>query len=117
MAFLVATVLGFMSGLGIGGGSILIIWLNLVLGMEQADARNINLLFFIPAAAVSCCFRWKQGSLDFKRILPAVGAGCVTAMIGSQISLLLKPDILKKFFGWLLLITAFRELSYWRKRR
>lgn len=116
-AFLVATVLGFLSGLGVGGGSLLILWLNLVLGMQQTEARNINLLFFLPAAAVSCCFRWKQGTLDWKKVLPAVISGCIAAMVGFHLSTMTEPNILKKFFGWLLLITAIRELSYWKQNR
>ena len=33
---LVGTVLGFLSALGIGGGSLLILWLTLVLGWEPS---------------------------------------------------------------------------------
>ena len=114
-ALLVATALGFLSGLGIGGGSLLIIWLNLVLGMDQADARSLNLLFFLPAAAVSCCFRWKQGTLNLRKILPAVAAGCISAIVGFRLSQITEPDIMRKIFGWLLIVTAVRELSYWKK--
>ena len=39
---LVGTVLGFLTGLGIGGGSLLILWLTIVLGMDQQTARSIN---------------------------------------------------------------------------
>ena len=46
----VGTILGFLAGLGIGGGSLLILWLTMVLGMPQPEARFINLLFFLPAA-------------------------------------------------------------------
>lgn len=115
IALLVSAILGFLSGLGVGGGSLLIIWLNLALGMNQADARIINLLFFLPSAAVSCYFRWKQGALNLQRILPAIAAGCVSAIIGFQISMIVKPDIVKKVFGWLLIVTAVRELSYWKE--
>ena len=39
IVLIVGTVLGFLSGLGIGGGSLLILWLTIVLGMEQSTAR------------------------------------------------------------------------------
>ena len=45
VSLLVGTVLGFLSGLGIGGGSLLILWLTMVLDMEQSAARFVNLLF------------------------------------------------------------------------
>ena len=53
VSLIVGTALGFLSGLGVGGGSLLILWLTLVLGMEQGEARTVNLLFFLPAAAVA----------------------------------------------------------------
>lgn len=111
---LVGTVLGFLSGLGIGGGSLLLLWLTLVLGMEQSTARAVNLLFFLPAAAVSCCFRWKQGVLDWKKMLPAMVTGCLGAVLGTRIGRVLETQLLKKGFGILLLATGLREL-FWRK--
>lgn len=108
----VSTVLGFLAGIGVGGGSLLILWLTLVLGMEQPQARVLNLLFFLPSAIVACLFRWKQGSLPLKKILPAIAAGCVAAAICSLLSTRLDTDLLKKLFGGLLLITGIRELLY-----
>ena len=42
--FLVSCLLGFLAGLGVGGGSLLMLWLTLVLQMEYAQARMLNLL-------------------------------------------------------------------------
>ena len=81
VTILVSTVLGFLAGLGVGGGSLLILWLTLVIGMEHSTARIINLLFFIPSAVIASVFRWKQGNLDFPKILPAVISGCICAGI------------------------------------
>lgn len=108
----IGCVLGFLSGLGVGGGSLLMLWLTLVMGMAHADARCINLLFFIPCAIVASFFRWKQGALDLSRILPAVIAGCISAGIFSAISRIVDVTVLKKLFGILLLATGFRELLY-----
>ena len=35
----VGSLLGFLTGMGVGGGSLLILWLTLVLGFDQAAAR------------------------------------------------------------------------------
>lgn len=112
VALFVGTVLGYLSGLGIGGGSLLILWLTMVLEMEQGIARGINLLFFLPAASVACLFRWKQGAVKLKNILPAITAGCITAAAGSWIGAHLDLDLLKKLFGGLLILTGLRELLY-----
>lgn len=67
VALIVGTLLGFLTGLGVGGGSLLILWLTLVLEMPQTAARGINLLFFLPSAAISCYLRWKQGAVTLKK--------------------------------------------------
>lgn len=113
----VGTLLGFLSGLGIGGGSLLILWLTLVLGMEQSTARTVNLLFFLPAAVVACYFRKKQGTLDFQKVLPAILAGCFGALLGSRIGTILDTALLKKGFGLLLLATGVREILWKPKKQ
>ena len=112
VALIVGTLLGFLTGLGVGGGSLLILWLTLVLEMPQTAARGINLLFFLPSAAISCYLRWKQGSVTLKKILPAIFAGCAAAAVFSLISTRMDLEILKKLFAVLLLATGIRELCY-----
>ena len=111
-ALIVGTLLGFLTGLGVGGGSLLILWLTLVLEMSQTAARGINLLFFLPSAAISCYLRWKQGAVTLKKVLPAIFAGCAAAALFSLISTRIDLEILKKLFGILLLATGIRELCY-----
>lgn len=106
------TLLGFLSGIGIGGGSLLILWLTLVLEVPQETARGINLLFFIPSALVACFFRWRQGSLEIRTVIPAVISGCIMAGIFSWLGTRLDTAFLKKLFGGLLLLTGIRELLY-----
>lgn len=109
---IVGTALGFLAGLGIGGGSLLILWLTMVLGMDHTMARSINLLFFLPSALIACFFRWKQGCIDWKRILPAIACGCVSAAVFSWVGTQLDLTLLKKLFGGLLILTGLRELFY-----
>ena len=108
----VSTVLGFLAGIGVGGGSLLILWLTLVLGYPHPEARILNLLFFIPSAVVATLFRWKQGKLDVKKVLPAILFGMVAAAIFSLLSSRMDTDALKKLFGGLLIVTGIRELMY-----
>ena len=109
---IIACLLGFLAGIGVGGGSLLIIFLTLVLDMEHTAARNLNLLFFIPCAIISSVFRWKQGALDMKKILPAIVFGCISAAVFSLLGQNLDVTILKKLFGGLLLIIGLKELFY-----
>ena len=112
VSILVGTVLGFLSALGIGGGSLLILWLTLVLGWEPDRARNVNLLFFLPSALVSTWLRRKQGSVDFRQLLPGVLAGCLGAWSMSLLRQRLDPEVLRIPFGILLLGAGMREVLY-----
>ena len=111
-AFPVAVILGFLAGLGVGGGSLLMLWLTVIVGMEYPQARVINLLFFLPSAVIATLFHHKQGRLNFKKILPAIALGCVFAALFSLIGNKNDTAFLKKCFGGLLLLTGLRELFY-----
>lgn len=112
VVLLLSTLLGFLTGLGIGGGSLLILWLTVVLELEPNTARSINLLFFLPSAFVSCLFRLRQGTIPGKKILPAILAGGCAALVFSWLGSLLELTVLKKIFGGLLILTGLRELFY-----
>ena len=112
IAAAVAVVFGFLAGLGVGGGSLLMLWLTVVLGTQYTTARTINLLFFIPTALISCFFRRKQGALKLKVLLPAMLCGSVSAAAFSLLSSRLDLALLQKLFGVLLLVTGLRELFY-----
>ena len=113
----ISVVLGFLAGLGVGGGSLLVLWLTLIVGIDHPQARIINLMFFIPAAIISPLYRWKQGSLDCKKVIPAIIAGCLAAAAFSWLARYLELDILKKIFGGLLLIAGLRELLHKTKKQ
>ena len=109
---LTGTILGALAGFGIGGGTLLVLWLTLVLDMSQQQARIINLLFFIPCAVICTLMRKKQGALNIKKLLPGMIAGCIGAIAASMLSRVMDLTILKKLFGVLLLITGAKELFY-----
>ena len=66
----------------------------------------------VYSALIACLFRWKQGALDVKKVLPAIFSGCAAAALFSLAGLHLNTELLKKAFGLLLLFTGIRELRY-----
>lgn len=110
--FLVGTVLGFLSGLGVGGGSLLLLWLTLIAGEPQATARVMNLMFFVPCALIATLFRHKQSKADWHLALPAIAAGLAGALLGNWLGPRLNTNLLKKAFGVLFILCGFRELRY-----
>ena len=115
VALPVSSILGLLSGLGTGGGSLLILWLTVVLGMDQNSARIINLMFFIPSALVASWFRRKQNHLKPGKLLPAIITGCIFAFAAVKFGGVINKTILKKVFGLLLIFTGVRELLYKNK--
>lgn len=112
ISLLVATLLGFLAGMGVGGGSLLLLWLTQVAMMEQTQARIINLLFFLPAALVATCFRKKEQCIDWKITVTAAVIGCATAFLCTLLSRNMDMILLKKLLGGLLILTGVREIFY-----
>ena len=110
VSLLAGSILGFLAGLGIGGGSLLILWLTIVQQIPYATARGINLLFFLPAAVITCFLRCRQGVLKIRAILPAIISGTIAAALVSFFTAGMDTTILKKAFGSLLMLTGLREL-------
>ena len=108
LSTLAATVLGVLTGLGVGGGSLLLLYLTLAVRMEAAAARTISLLFFFPAAALSALRARKQ--VSFQGILPAILGGCAGALLFSFLGKALDPGYFRKALGLFLLILGIREL-------
>ena len=115
LKIIVGAVLGFLSGLGVGGGSLLLLWLTLVMGQDQNTARAMNLLFFLPCALTATAFRWKQSRLPLQTVLPAILGGLTGAALGCLLGPHIHAALLKKAFGLLFIVTAIRELR-WKPR-
>ena len=116
VSIIVGTILGFLTGLGTGGGSLLVLWLTLALHLPPEQAKVINLLFFLPSAIISTLFRWRRGGIPFRKILLPATAGCVAAFVFALVGEKMNTELLQKLFGVLLIITGLRELLY-RERK
>ena len=109
---LIASLLGFLAGMGVGGGSLLLLWLTQVAMIPQEQAKLLNLLFFLPAAAVSTLFRKKQKITRPDVTRPGIIAGCIAAAITSIFARYLDLDLMKKLLGGLLILTGLKEFFY-----
>lgn len=112
----VGALLGFLTGLGTGGGSLLILWLTAVLHMEPALARTINLMFFLPCALMATILRLKKGSVPIRKIILPALFGCGAAAVFSIVGQKIDTAQLKKLFGVLLIFTGIRELFYLERK-
>ena len=105
---------GFFSGLlgsmGLGGGSILIIYLTLFRDYQQVNAQGINLIFFIVCATVSTIVYTIKKQIKFKEIGFVVLGGIVGAFIGQFVLKQISSDLLPKIFGSFLILMGITSL-------
>lgn len=113
----VGTLLGTLSGLGIGGGSLLLLWLTMVIGTDPETARMMNLMFFLPSALISTWLRRKQSLAPKPVVMTAAISGALGAILGNWLSLyIIEESLLRKALGILFLVSGVREICY-RERK
>jgi len=125
MSWLVYVLAGFasgiISGMGIGGGAILIPALTIFLGMEQQAAQKINLLYFLPTAAIALRTHSKNGNIEKKGLLRLTLYGLVGAVAGALIAVQIDGNYLRKGFAVFLLCMAAYEITKgykkWKSKR
>lgn len=107
---LAGAVTGVLSGFGVGGGTLLLIYLTAFAGMEQTTAQGINLLYFLPAAATALPSHIKNGYIERRVALPAIGAGLLCSAAAAWAATALDVELLRKCFGLFLLYIGITEL-------
>lgn len=110
--FIAAFLTGIFAALGVGGGMILILYLTIFEGMEQLTAQGINLIYFIPIAALAVIIHTKNKLIEWKKIIPAIITGVVGAVAGTYIAKLIGSPFLTKIFAVFILIIGVKELFY-----
>lgn len=101
---------GIVGSMGLGGGSILIIYLSAVLFMEQTKAQGINVLFFIPCALYAVFYYAKEKLIIKEAVLPLLFSSVVGVLIGLKVITFFDTEVLTKLFGGFLIILSLKDL-------
>ena len=101
---------GVLSGFGVGGGTLLLVYLTAVAGADQHLAQGINLLYFLPAGLLALPAHIKNGYVEKKALLPCITAGLLCAALGAWAATGLEAGLLRKLFGGFLILIGLREL-------
>lgn len=110
IAALAGAVTGVLSGFGVGGGSLLLIYMTSFAGVPQTLAQGVNLLYFLPAAATALPAHFKNGYVEKKALLPAIAAGLACSALAAWAATAVDVEILRKCFGGFLILIGLREL-------
>ena len=84
MAILIGLACGVLSGFGIGGGSLLMVYLTAWVSMAQTAAQGINLLYFLPTSLGALIFHICNKKIAWRAVIPAALCGAAAAAPGRQ---------------------------------
>ena len=107
---LAGIVSGVIAGMGMGGGTLLIPILTILLSFAQKTAQCINLIAFIPMAIVALIIHIKNKLVDFKLGIFLIITGVVGAVGGALMATIVKNFILQKIFAVFLIIIAITQI-------
>lgn len=101
----VSFLIALLSGLGVGSGGLLVIYLTLFASVPQLQAQGINLVFFLFSAGSSMLVHLWQRKLSLPLCILLILSGIPGALLGSQLAAVLPAAALKRLFG-AFLVTA-----------
>ena len=112
--FLLPLVVGFGTGIlsawGVGGGTLLLLIMTLFLGLDQATAQGINLLYFLPTAGMGLLYHRKNGLLDRELLRRSIPWGIPVAILAAWCATGIDLTLLRKPFGIYLLLAGISTL-------
>ena len=101
---------GILSGMGVGGGMILIPALTLLCGTSQHTAQTVNLFYFIPTALTALVIHIRHKNVAVKPALKMAAAGLVFALAGAWLASAVSDQWLRRAFGIFIVIFGIREI-------
>lgn len=101
---------GTVSGMGMGGGTILILLLSAFMNFDQHVAQATNLVFFIPTSIAAIIINFKQKNIDLKVARVISICGVIGAVVGAIVSDKIETQSLKRYFAIFILLIAVREI-------
>lgn len=107
---LIGTAVAVLSGMGVGSGGLLVVYLTLAGGMAQPAAQALNLFFFIFAAGASTAVNIRRRNIAWGCVVLLGAGGVIGAVAGSALAAVIKPRVLRMLFGLMLTFTGARGL-------
>ena len=101
---------GLLGGMGMGGGTVLIPALTILLGVEQHIAQATNLVAFFSFFVFSLKVHKERGLLKTDGVLGVVIPAVITSVLSGLLAALLPAEVLKKLFGAFLILLAVKGL-------
>lgn len=107
---LAALSVSVLSGLGVGGGGLGVLYLVLVKGLEQRAAQGLNTVLFICASASAFLVNRKRRRIDPSAVALTVAVGCPAVLLGSFLTGIVPADTVRRLFGGFLIFLGLRAI-------
>ena len=101
---------GIAAGMGLGGGTVLLIYLSLFAGVAQLTAQGINLIVFVPTAAVAVIIYAVRHKIAWKKVLIMAPLGIVGSLLGGYLLKFIPSELLSKILGCVLIFMGLSRL-------
>lgn len=102
--FLVSCGVALLSGLGVGSGGLLVVFLTEYREVGQLFAQGVNLIFFIFSSGASTAVNLRARNICYGAVTMMSLGGAIGAIVGALVASVLDPDLLRIGFGAMLLI-------------
>lgn len=103
---LATLVVATLSGMGLGSGGLMVLYLTLIRQAPQLPAQGFNLLFFLFASASSMIVHLLKRRIFWPAVLLLILAGLPSAYLGTRVALLLPEGLVAKLFGLFLVFVG-----------
>lgn len=103
--------IALLSGMGVGGGGLFVVFLNIFTDTPQLTAQGINLLFFLFSSGSAVCIHLFRRTIYTSAILPMIIFGLLGAFSGSLLTSLVPQTLLRKIFGAMLVASGILSLK------
>lgn len=101
---------GVITGFGIGGGTLLILYLTLFAGVGQMESQGINLVYFLPSAGAALVSHIKNREIVWRAFVFSTLSGVATTVMGSMLAARLDITLLRRFFGAFLIVVGLSQI-------
>lgn len=116
--FLISLIISTLSGMGVGGGGLLVIYLTLIQNVEQLISQGANLCFFVATAIASTIYNSLKKKIYWKTTFVLSTVGIIFSIFGVWIAGKINPYFLRKIFGIMLIISgSFSLISAFSKKK
>ena len=115
MAALVSFFCAILSGLGVGGGNLFMVYLREGIKLDQKEAQGVNLVFFVSATFVCLIIHLVKRRIHKKIMIYAIPLVIIGGLLGGALATSMNNGILSKLFGLFLIATGIFTL--YRARR